>query len=615
MEEERREDEMSGEELYGEGSDNDGVSDDNDGGESSEGMEEESGEAGEESVEGAEESDDEDIGEDEAEMERNMRKTEDDQLGEEALPATGDICASSIDSLDQAKSRIALLSTHIISNTTSNNFPLYLRELVGFCLSKNTAIMGLAHFSLARVFCDIRPDYIIRGDELMNESKKKLSVGVRKRVTFEQNLLSYYGKFVSLLKEEINRPSFSRVMVTGGLAKKAVAQILLKVLCMLLQKNWHFNFHNTLIELAMRFLFSRNEDFVLPMSDTLQEVIKSDLRGDVTLEIVRRVAQEVQRRKYDCSPNTLRPFLVVESTTEEINPFHIKTNTRREEVKSVHHTKNNAQNQFSRKKLKEMRIERKIDQEMKLAEAKYSTEEKKKYNMLVLDTIFRTYFRILKNSPRSRMVPMVLEGMALHTYKINYDFMLDIIALLQKLLESAADDLQAIDMVRVCYTIFNTIKLQNFLVTIDNVQFYESMYRVLAQIVTDQSDFIGDEKMGNREKLVGTLKIMLLDIKQLPVQRVASFVKRMLIVMLNCDPSLGMDLCGLITWIFKRYSTTFVGLCEQENGSGTFNYFVDQPDHSGAIDSCMWELHLLSYHSDARIRKWVESVRKQLLHK
>ena len=41
---------------------------------------------------------------------------------------------------------------------------------------------------------------------------------VRKRVTFEQNLISYYGKFIALLKDEIMKKSFKRILNKGQLA-------------------------------------------------------------------------------------------------------------------------------------------------------------------------------------------------------------------------------------------------------------------------------------------------------------------------------------------------------------------------------------------------------------
>ncbi|EDR26679.1 hypothetical protein, conserved [Entamoeba dispar SAW760] len=545
---------------------------------------------------------------DRKERESNMNITENDVLKGDKLPKY-EIEESPIINFDFAKKRIGFLCTSIISDTTSIDFPLELRELLSFCSSKNMAISGLARFSLTKVFCDIRPDYIIKSNELLTSAKGTLSIAVRKRVTFEQNLISYYGKFISLLKSEIMKPSFKRLLIKGSIVKTAMAQILLKVICDLLKRNWHFNFHITLVELSMIFLFSSNEEFNYPISQSLQEVIQDDLRGDVTLEIVRRIAQTVKKQNYECNPNTIRPFLVVESTSEEINPFNIKTNPRKEELKNIDHKKQ----KLSRKKLKELRIERKLDKDVKLIETKYSVEEKKKYNMLVLDTIFRTYFRVLKENQESPLVPLVLEGMSIHTHKINYDFMLDIIKLLQQLLENKADKLQPIDTIRVCYTIFNTLKLQNFLVTIDNVQFYESMYKVLDQILLFQDDFIGEHHIGNRQKLVGVLKIMLLDVKQLPPVRIASFVKRILIMMLNCDSSIALDFCAILTWIFKRYRDTFIGLIEQENGFGIYNPSIQQPDHSGAINSCLWELTLLQIHHNPQIRKWVDSIKILLI--
>ncbi|KAL7721045.1 CBF/Mak21 family protein [Entamoeba marina] len=262
---------------------------------------------------------------------------------------------------------------------------------------------------------------------------------------------------------------------------------------------------------------------------------------------------------------------------------------------------------FHVKKLKEFRIERKIDKEVKLTETKYSEEEKKKYNMLTLDTIFRTYFRILKTNQDSPLIPMVLEGMSLHTYKINFDFMLDIIKLLQNLIETRSNRLQPIDTVRVCYTIFNTLKLQKFLVTIDNIQFYESMYRVLLQIPLFQHIF---EEEGNCEKLVECLKVMLLDIKQVPTLRVAAFVKRLMCIILNCNSVISLQLCKLLSLVLRRYYKDFIGMFEQESGNGEYLIDASQPDHSNALNSCFWEFVLLQQHPNPEIQKWVAEIKR-----
>ncbi|ELP90557.1 CBF/Mak21 family protein, partial [Entamoeba invadens IP1] len=273
----------------------------------------------------------------------------------------------------------------------------------------------------------------------------------------------------------------------------------------------------------------------------------------------------------------------------------------------------NTKGQFTRRQLKVLRIERKLDKDVRLVEAKYSSEEKKKYNMLVLDTVFRTYFRILKTNLDSPMIPMVLEGMALHTYKINYDFLMDIIKLLEQLLTKKADGLCPLDTVRVCYTIFNTMKLQSFMINVDNVKFYDALYKTIGQIAFEQKDFIGKDNVKNRDMLVGSLKIMLLDIKTVPPLRVAAFVKRLLLLMLNCDASIALDLRTVMTYMFKRYKDTFINMIDEEGDIAEFNNETDQPDHSKAADSCLWEFDLLRYHINPDVRKWVLAVKGLLI--
>ena len=133
-----------------------------------------------------EEEEEEDDDDDDGEI---QPKTENDKIEEEKLPEV-DVQPTPLMDLQQSKIRIAVLCTTIMEDPNSIQFPHLLKELLSFCESTNPAVMGLARFSAAKVFGDLVPDYVVRIDELKSQKNKTLSIGVRKRVTFQHNLLS-----------------------------------------------------------------------------------------------------------------------------------------------------------------------------------------------------------------------------------------------------------------------------------------------------------------------------------------------------------------------------------------------------------------------------------------
>jgi nucleolar complex protein 3 len=137
-------------------------------------------------------------------------------------------------------------------------------------------------------------------------------------------------------------------------------------------------------------------------------VFKTDISGTVTLEIVRRVGKVLKTANYMARPLALEPFLMLRLEKDVvIHPF--ATAAQKRELL------NRATGEhLSQKKRKLRKAEKLLQKEFREAEATYSMTELTKTHTAILDSVFATYFRVLKRATRSPLLPTVLRGIARH---------------------------------------------------------------------------------------------------------------------------------------------------------------------------------------------------------
>jgi nucleolar complex protein 3 len=91
---------------------------------------------------------------------------------------------------------------------------------------------------------------------------------------------------------------------------------------------------------------------------------------------------------------------------------------------------------LSRQERKHRKALEKVEQQMKETQAEESQTKKTKLQTSVLDQVFLTYFRILKQAPDSQLLSPALKGLAKFAHLINVDFFADLMSVLSSLLAS-----------------------------------------------------------------------------------------------------------------------------------------------------------------------------------
>lgn len=252
--------------------------------------------------------------------------------------------------------------------------------------------------SLVVVFKDLMPSYkIIKFSQ--EENVKKETKQVR---DFEQNFLKYYQELLIVI-ENLKDKEFG-----------------LKCFIELLKSGKHFNFRNNLLLKIVNFTTNSSKKLIKSSCDCISLLFQEDFSGEISLQVVKMMANLIKKRNYKVSPRVIYTFLDLKLIQEFSQQVEEKTLKRKGE-------------HISRKSRKILKYNTEIENELKEAEAEYDKEEKKKYQSETLKFVFATYFRILKNAPNSLLLEAVLQGLAKFAHLINVEFFNDLLNVLKSI--------------------------------------------------------------------------------------------------------------------------------------------------------------------------------------
>jgi nucleolar complex protein 3 len=172
------------------------------------------------------------------------------------------------------------------------------------------AIRAAAIMSMCAVFVDILPGYRIRA--LTDaEQKEKTNQETARRREWEQGLVDTYRSFLDIcdkiLRGELRRlPGVRMTFTRPPTVKIPLSAVALRSMCLLLTRATHFNYRTNLIRALVSQLSRRgwSEDSAACAS-ALTEVLRADLRGDVSLEVVRLLNRMIKERGYRVNARVL----------------------------------------------------------------------------------------------------------------------------------------------------------------------------------------------------------------------------------------------------------------------------------------------------------------------
>ncbi|RKO87098.1 CBF/Mak21 family-domain-containing protein [Blyttiomyces helicus] len=294
----------------------------------------------------------------------------------------------------------------------------------------------------------------------------------------------------------------------------------------------------------------------------------------------------------------------------------------------------------SKKMRKVNRKDAEVEKELKEAEAVYDREDVKKKQTETLKFVFLSYFRILKNAPTSPLLSSTLEGLARFAHLINVDFFADLLEVLKRISvdqfaayvggDGGEDSEETADSARAAFhcviAAFQLLTGQGEALKLDLTDFYSSMYTQLMRLPLNPSAataragtaedarrraaaaLSGKAHMQGRSKSEIELALVGFDLmfyrkKQVPVERVAAFVKRFAIVSLHLPANAALACLAMIRSLIIRFPR-LESLIDADGrlGTGVYQPLLDDPGLCNPFATSLWEASLFMKHYHPAVR-------------
>ncbi|EGZ26342.1 hypothetical protein PHYSODRAFT_480607 [Phytophthora sojae] len=475
-----------------------------------------------------------------------------------------------------------------------------IQQLQELCRDPDATVQRLSLMSQLSVFLDILPDYRIRvqNNDISAEEKGKQNHGrpMKKKVQqmhdYEAMLLNNYQKFLKYCAELVTtglkgkRPEQMPTMTARERRDVLLAETGVRCLAQLLEKKYAFNFHLNLVIALVPMADSHFPAVREQACASFETVFKSDKTCACSYEIVQQISSYVKQKQHRVQPFIIRTLLVM--------PLEVTME----------------QGEAARKKAKSDRKKRRRQQAegdtiaagLKEAEAVVDRAEREKTQADILHELVLIYFRILKQATYSQALPAVLEGLAKYSFLINLDIMIDLLKVLKVVLREE-DVLPLPAALQAVLTGLRALQGpggQELMV--DEKEFVDILYRLLHRFA--------DGEAGSDSSCFPTLlqcvETVFLRRKEIVVERVASFVKRLLLVAQHLPPHQALAILSLLRALFHRYSK-LQQLLESDVdrvASGEYRADIDDPDFANPFSSACWELALLTHHAHPKLASY-----------
>ncbi|KAJ0392375.1 hypothetical protein P43SY_011879 [Pythium insidiosum] len=537
------------------------------------------------------EDDDEELGSDVSDMEFEEVQSGEQQDAEErarAEPVSAvDLQLQRQRRLAAKKIEIAQLCESIVENPEdalkkNKEHPKGLskvQELHALCSDPDYTVRKLSMLSELSVFLDILPDYRIRLQQPEQEKQngRPLKKKVQQMQDYEASMLNNYQTYLKfcaqVVKDGLKGKNPTVGLTPEGQRDVSLAETAAKCLAELLKVKYAFNFHLNLIIALVPMADSHYPAIREAACASFETVFQADKSCTASLEIVKQISSYVRQKEHRVKGDIIRTFLKM--------PLEVTME----------------QGEASRKKAKSDRKKRRklqsegdsIASGLKEAEAVVDRHERDKTQADILHELVLIYFRILKQATYSTALPAVLEGLGKFAFLINLDIMIDLLKVLKAVLKE--DILPLASAFQAVLTGLRTLQGPGQELQVDDKEFVDILYKLLRR-------FSEGEDRSCLPVALQCVEAVFLRRKEIVVDRVAAFVKRLLLIAMSLEPHQVLAVLAVLRSLMHRY-TKVQQLLESDVdrvASGEFRADVDDPDFTNPLATACWELALLGTH-------------------
>ncbi|XP_019849404.1 PREDICTED: nucleolar complex protein 3 homolog isoform X2 [Amphimedon queenslandica] len=555
---------------------------------------------------------------------------EDDELQESSEPllplSTAEVLASREMKLNKRKDLIADCSSRILEDPQENVH--LLNKLCILCIDRTSemalTVRKLSMISLVTVYKDIIPGYCIR-DLTASEKSVKVSKDVQRLRSYEQKLLQYYDKYISILTQTVQaglseKNKLNEVMVKGrnydivalesGLSisptgLENLSMTALQCICELSKSLYHFNYHERLFLLLAHGLTSskRNGNVAATCKETVSTVFKNDRVGETSLEIVQLISKLLKSRGYSTRPQVVQVLLHLNLQHVEEPVNQLGGGGGGAKKKLTQRQKRLEKQKMNRKQRRKFNARARLERELREVEAEERIDKKVKLQTEIIKLVFMIYFRVLKQAQDSPLLSSVLEGLAKFAHLISVDYFADLMSVLHSLMERNILSFQ--QSMECIVTAFQILSGQGEALNIDPRQFYCKLYTNLLQLDHRTNQY-------NMSLVISCLEKVTKQRKKISSERVLGIVKRMGTMSLQLPPASALGLLATMRIFFQSYRSYISVLLdnEEESAGGVFNPNVPDPEVSSSSSTNLWELATLRSHYDPYVSCYAEHLIK-----
>jgi len=334
--------------------------------------------------------------------------------------------------------------------------------------------------------------------------------------------------------------------------------------------------------------------------DAFTTLFKQDSVGSVSLEAVKIISKFVKSKGFRVQPCVLETLVYLRISHVDIQSLQQHNEKKSSVELKIEKNKNRMEKRLkgkmSKKEKKRKREMKKLEKELQETEAVESQQKRAKLQTEILKFVFVTYFRVLKTVGHSPLLSPVLEGLAKFAHLINVDFFSDLMAALQTFLNNK--ELTLRETLNCVLTAFKILSGQGEALNIDPRGFYSMLYLSLLQVHARCSSQDVPVALQCLEEMLKKRR------KQVPVQRVAGFVKRLCTVSLQSQANSALAYLAYVKSFLQSHTKVQALLDSDSLGTGVFRPDVNDPELSNADSSTAWELALLGtghFHPAVRL--------------
>lgn len=505
--------------------------------------------------------------------------------------------------LAQRKQHIADLATAVIENPEeSMNKMKELRKLLGekdpdVCLTVRKLVM----VSMCEIFCDVIPGYRLRLPTAQ-EKEQRMKQETKKLIDYESSLLLSFKTFLEYLEHTIKGKSFDGSLKMKRLgfcdipvpdqSKKELSLVGVQCMCKLLTAHPHFNYRSDVITFLVPFMNHKNSKFSDVVCQAMKDVIIEDKSAHVSLEIVRAMAKFIKSRKFEVQPKVLQVLLSLKIKEMRTEKAASKKMLRKEKFQKL-----------SRRDRKRLKQQEEVEKDLEETKATNDKEERLKVNTQIVESMFATFFNVLKRENKSPLLPIVLEALAKFTHLISVDYFHDLYNIFNKLVESG--ELSLVETLHCVQTAFAILSGQGSALTIDPMKFYNHLYNALPGVHAGKCADDVPVVLDCLEAAIIRRK------RQVTQQRVLAFIKRMAGMCLPQLPEAAAAYLAIARSAVSIFPYSDLLYDREIEGSGVYMPYLLEPEHCHANSTVLWDMHMLRKHYHPDVRK----LSNAMLHK